>query len=79
MMKREDVLKAFQGNHPAGEALVELSHSELSRVHGGADVQPETTPICAIGATIAASSGACAGVGAGVVTGITIVLTIKSC
>ncbi|MHA6533183.1 mersacidin family lantibiotic [Paenibacillus sp. BAC0078] len=78
-MRREEVLAAFKNVNPAGEALVELSHSELSRVYGGADVQPETTPICAVAATVAASSVTCAAVGGGIVTGVTIVLTIKSC
>ncbi|GAA0407110.1 MULTISPECIES: mersacidin family lantibiotic [Paenibacillus] len=78
-MKREDVLSAFNQVHPSGEALVELSHSELSRVYGGADVQPETTPICAVAATVAASSATCAAVGGGIAVGVTIVLTIKSC
>lgn len=78
-MRREEVLAAFENVNPAGEALVELSHSELSRVYGGADVQPETTPVCAIAATVAASSATCAAVGGGIAVGVTIVLTIKSC
>ncbi|MNH92254.1 hypothetical protein D3C73_448300 [compost metagenome] len=78
-MRREEVLATLESINPAGEALVELSQSELSRVYGGADVQPETTPVCAIGATVAASSSTCAAVGGGIVVGITIVLTIRSC
>ncbi|HBU84666.1 mersacidin family lantibiotic [Paenibacillus sp. UMB7766-LJ446] len=78
-MKREDVLNALESANPAGEALVELSHAELSRVFGGGDVQPETTPVCAVAATVAASSATCAAVGGGIAVGVTIVLTIKSC
>lgn len=45
-MNRENALRSLMVEHPAGEALVELSKDELTRVHGGADVQPETTPLC---------------------------------
>ncbi|MBU8589233.1 mersacidin family lantibiotic [Priestia megaterium] len=31
-------------NHPAGAPMVEVSEDELTRVYGGGDVQPETTP-----------------------------------
>ncbi|MCQ4087449.1 mersacidin family lantibiotic [Saccharibacillus sp. JS10] len=78
-MKRQDVLNALETVNPAGEALVELSHAELSRVFGGADVQPETTPVCAVAATVAASSATCAAVGGGVAVGVTVVLTLKTC
>ncbi|MCY9020608.1 mersacidin family lantibiotic [Priestia megaterium] len=32
--------------------MVEVSEEELARVYGGGDVQPETTPACAIGGGI---------------------------
>ncbi|KAF6629218.1 mersacidin family lantibiotic [Paenibacillus sp. FSL L8-0644] len=34
--------------HPAGDALVELSADELARVHGGLGVQPDSTPTVTI-------------------------------
>lgn len=46
-MTRNQVLAALKENHPAGEVLVEVSKEELVRVHGGGDVQPETTTPCA--------------------------------
>ncbi|PGL81114.1 type 2 lantibiotic, partial [Bacillus sp. AFS054943] len=33
--------------------LVEVSKDELSRIYGGGDVQPETTPLCAFGSGVA--------------------------
>jgi len=66
-------------DHPAGEALMGVDDDELARIYGAGDVQAETTPICAIAATVAASSAACAGVGVGIAVGATIVLTIKRC
>lgn len=45
-MQRNIALLSLEMESPAGEALVELSNEELMRVHGGADVQPETTPLC---------------------------------
>ncbi|WP_025692287.1 mersacidin family lantibiotic [Paenibacillus zanthoxyli] len=45
-MNRKDALLSLNTEDPAGAPLVELSHDELIRVQGGADVQPETTPLC---------------------------------
>ncbi|MNH92255.1 hypothetical protein D3C73_448310 [compost metagenome] len=55
-MNRTNALLSLKLDNPAGEALVELSNDELMRVQGGADVQPETTPVCGffIGAGIGA-------------------------
>ncbi|MDI3329058.1 MAG: mersacidin family lantibiotic [Alicyclobacillaceae bacterium] len=89
-MEKEQVIRAWKNPsyraawgapiaHPAGEVLAGLDDDELARIYGGGDVQAETTPICAISATVAASSAACAGVGAGISVGVTIVLTIKRC
>ncbi|OWA35269.1 hypothetical protein B9G55_11450 [Saccharibacillus sp. O16] len=61
-MNREQALRFLETQMPAGDALVELSQEELMRVHGGADVQPETTPVCGffvgvgIGAIISATA-----------------------
>ncbi|WP_430597689.1 lichenicidin A2 family type 2 lantibiotic [Enterococcus sp. AZ177] len=62
-----------------GQSFEELSKKEMEAMQGSGDVQAETTPVCAISATVAANSAACAGVGAGIGTGITIVLTFKRC
>ncbi|GAA0407117.1 mersacidin family lantibiotic [Paenibacillus motobuensis] len=45
-MNRQAALLSLDMENPAGKALIELSNEELKRVHGGADVQPETTPLC---------------------------------
>ncbi|MGR5865248.1 mersacidin family lantibiotic [Bacillus cereus] len=52
-MNRNQVIKELAKNHPSGSKLVEVSREELSRIHGGGDVQPETTPICAFGSGVA--------------------------
>ncbi|MHA6533182.1 mersacidin family lantibiotic [Paenibacillus sp. BAC0078] len=59
-MNRNIALLTLKMENPAGDALVELSNEELMRVHGGADVQPETTPIC----------GYIVGVGIGVILSV---------
>ncbi|MEI4463780.1 MULTISPECIES: mersacidin family lantibiotic [Exiguobacterium] len=44
--------------NPAGEAVNELNFEEMSRINGGGDVQPETTPFCVgviVGVTISLS------------------------
>ncbi|MCM3773835.1 mersacidin family lantibiotic [Priestia aryabhattai] len=51
-MNRNQVIEELKMNHPAGTAMVEVSEEELARVYGGGDVQPETTPACAIGGGI---------------------------
>jgi len=56
-MSRNQVMEELKMNHPAGAPMVEVSEDELSRVYGGGDVQPETTPAC---------------VGAGITVGIAI-------
>ncbi|HBU84667.1 mersacidin family lantibiotic [Paenibacillus sp. UMB7766-LJ446] len=60
-MNREHALRFLETQSPVGETLVELSQEELMRVHGGADVQPETTPLC----------GFLVGVGIGVILSVT--------
>ncbi|MDI6678280.1 mersacidin family lantibiotic [Bacillus wiedmannii] len=45
-MNRTQVIEELAANHPAGAKLVEVSKDELTRVYGGGDVQPETTPAC---------------------------------
>ncbi|HDR7736281.1 mersacidin family lantibiotic [Bacillus cereus] len=52
-MNRNQVIEELGENHPAGAKLVEVSKDELSSIYGGGDVQPETTPACAIGGGIA--------------------------
>ncbi|EJS16085.1 type 2 lantibiotic, partial [Bacillus cereus VDM062] len=52
---------------------------EMQAIQGSGDVQAETTPVCAIAATTAASSAACGWVGGGIATGVTVVITLKSC
>ena len=37
----------------------ELSVEEMEAIQGSGDVQAETTPVCAVAATAAASSAAC--------------------
>ncbi|WP_254490162.1 mersacidin family lantibiotic [Bacillus thuringiensis] len=53
-MNRNQIIEELAENHPAGAKLVEVSKDELSRTYGGGDVQPESTPACAVGVTIAA-------------------------
>ncbi|MBU8589232.1 mersacidin family lantibiotic [Priestia megaterium] len=45
-MSRNQVMEELKMNHPAGAPMVEVSEDELTRVYGGGDVQPETTPLC---------------------------------
>ncbi|NUU59117.1 mersacidin family lantibiotic [Paenibacillus agri] len=45
-MNRKAALRSLDMENPAGSPLVELGDNELMRIHGGADVQPETTPVC---------------------------------
>ncbi|KQU17826.1 mersacidin family lantibiotic [Priestia megaterium] len=45
-MSRSQVMEELKMNHPAGAPMVEVSEDELTRVYGGGDVQPETTPGC---------------------------------
>ncbi|OTY56717.1 mersacidin family lantibiotic [Bacillus thuringiensis] len=52
-MNRTKVIEELAVNHPAGTKLVEVSKDELSRIYGGGDVQPETTPLCAFGSGVA--------------------------
>lgn len=52
-MHRAQVLAEMVTDHPSGSKLVELSREELTKVYGGGDVQPETTPVCAVGGGIA--------------------------
>jgi hypothetical protein len=52
-MNRLEVLHSFSQNHPAGEKLTALSKEELMQVNGGADVQGETTVLCAFGGGVA--------------------------
>lgn len=52
-MQRSEILNSFNQNHPSGEKLAVLSQEELLRVHGGGDVQAETTTICAFGKGVA--------------------------
>ena len=47
-MNRNQVIEELKMNHPAGATMVEVSEDELSRVYGGGDVQPETTPACLV-------------------------------
>ena len=63
----------------AGPAFEELTAEEMVAIQGSGDVQAETTPICAIAATTAASSAACGWVGGGIATGVTVIVTLKSC
>ncbi|EOO05679.1 MULTISPECIES: mersacidin family lantibiotic [Bacillus] len=46
-MNRNQIIEELAVNHPAGAKLVEVSKEELTRVYGGGDVQPETSPACA--------------------------------
>ncbi|EOO05680.1 MULTISPECIES: mersacidin family lantibiotic [Bacillus] len=52
-MNRNEVIEELAVNHPAGAKLVEVSKEELTRIYAGGDVQPETTPVCAIGGGLA--------------------------
>ena len=52
-MNRNQVIEELKMNHPAGATMVEVSEDELSRVYGGGDVQPETSPACAVGGAVA--------------------------
>ncbi|MDW0108895.1 lichenicidin A2 family type 2 lantibiotic [Sporosarcina aquimarina] len=63
----------------AGPTFEEVSMDEMVAIQGSGDVQAETTPVCAIAATTAASSAACGWVGGGIATGVTVVLSIKHC
>jgi CylL-L protein len=63
----------------AGPSFEELTVEEMEMIQGSGDVQAETTPVCAIAATAAASSAACGYVGGGIFTGVTVVVTLKSC
>jgi CylL-L protein len=63
----------------AGPTFEDLTTEEMVAIQGSGDVQAETTPICAIAATTAASSAACGWVGGGIATGVTVVITLKSC
>ena len=56
----------------------ELSVEEMEAIRSG-DVQAETTPVCAVVATAAASSAACGWVGGGIFTGVTVVVSLKHC
>ncbi|MCM3773831.1 mersacidin family lantibiotic [Priestia aryabhattai] len=51
-MNRNQVIEELKMNHPAGTAMVEVSEEELTRVYGGGDVQPETSPLCVAGGII---------------------------
>ncbi|MFG6113701.1 lichenicidin A2 family type 2 lantibiotic [Halobacillus sp. MO56] len=61
-MNRTQIAKALKNpelrtklgvESPAGETLGELNKDELSRINGGSDVQPETSPTCVtIGITL---------------------------
>ncbi|MFG6113702.1 lichenicidin A2 family type 2 lantibiotic [Halobacillus sp. MO56] len=52
-LKNPEIRTKLGVESPAGETLGELSKDELSRVNGGSDVQPETSPTCVtIGITI---------------------------
>ncbi|MCM3155422.1 mersacidin family lantibiotic [Priestia megaterium] len=62
-----------------GPSFEELSNEEMQTIQGSGDVQAETTPVCAVAATAAASSGVCAATGAGIATGVTVVVSLKSC
>ena len=57
----------------------ELSVDEMEAIQGSGDVQAETTPVCAVAATAAASSAACGWVGGGIFTGVTVVVSLKHC
>ena len=63
----------------AGPTFEELTTDEMVAIQGSGDVQAETTPVCVIAATTAASSVACGWVGGGIATGVTVVVTLKSC
>ncbi|AKR13156.1 MULTISPECIES: mersacidin family lantibiotic [Bacillus cereus group] len=52
-MNRNQIIEELAENHPAGAKLVEVSKDELSRTYGGGDVQPETSPACAVGGAVA--------------------------
>ncbi|HDR7736278.1 mersacidin family lantibiotic [Bacillus cereus] len=56
-MTRNQIIEDLKVNHPAGAKLVEVSKDELASVYGGGDVQPETTPLCAVGGGIAFGIG----------------------
>ncbi|PRT15281.1 mersacidin family lantibiotic [Bacillus wiedmannii] len=44
-MTRSEVINAYKmENHPAGRKLNALTEDELTRIQGGGDVKPETTP-----------------------------------
>ena len=63
-MTRSEIIKSFnQNNNPAGVKLNYLSDDDLARIHGGGDVKPETTTLCAFGSgvtlTIALSKMIC--------------------
>ncbi|AUO14643.1 mersacidin family lantibiotic [Priestia megaterium] len=62
-----------------GPSFEELSNEEMQTIQGSGDVQAETTPVCAIAATAAASSGICAATGGGIATGVTVVVSLKHC
>ncbi len=65
-MSKEQVIQAWKNPelregatglpaHPAGKSVKELSTEELEQVQGASDVQPETTPACAVAFTIGAT------------------------
>lgn len=67
-MNRLEALEALQGNHPAGEKMVELSMDELTRTYGGGDVDAEWSPAIYAGYYALRSSKWCAA-GAGAAAG----------
>ncbi|WP_129044617.1 lichenicidin A2 family type 2 lantibiotic [Companilactobacillus metriopterae] len=68
-MKKSEIVPEFES----------LSVDEMNSIQGAGEMQSETTPVCAIAATVAESSGVCSSVATGVTTGATVVLTIKRC
>ncbi|HDR7345115.1 TPA: mersacidin family lantibiotic [Bacillus toyonensis] len=74
-MNREQVIKKVNLSNPAGSSMPEMTVEELTRIHGGGDVQGETTPTAAssmmcVGVGVRMSSKNCAAVGGAIVGSI---------
>lgn len=73
-MERMKAIQKVSLSNPAGSSMPEMSLEELTRIHGGGDVQGETTPatissMACVGATIRISSQKCAYAGGSLLGG----------
>ncbi|PRT15280.1 mersacidin family lantibiotic [Bacillus wiedmannii] len=72
-MERMKAMQKVNLSNPAGSSMSEMTFEELTRIHGGGDVQGETTPVTVssmmcVGIGVEMSSANCAW-GAGTVVG----------